>query len=128
MKPRSWEVPPAAASRAGSAAASGAWAAWAPARSAGPWAGRARSAPRTSAPPLRASASGPARRPAGSATPPAARRAARAAPLLGAFIGGAALFLFARRWRGEAAARCWEAGACVVHVHARGPDGLNSGD
>jgi 3-keto-5-aminohexanoate cleavage enzyme len=29
---------------------------------------------------------------------------------------------------GEAAARCWEAGACVVHVHARGPDGLNSGD
>ena len=29
---------------------------------------------------------------------------------------------------GEAAARCWEAGACVVHVHARGPDGKNSGD
>lgn len=29
---------------------------------------------------------------------------------------------------GEAAARCWEAGACVVHVHARGPDGRNSGD
>jgi len=29
---------------------------------------------------------------------------------------------------GEAAARCWEAGASVVHVHARGPDGRNSGD
>ena len=29
---------------------------------------------------------------------------------------------------GAAAARCWEAGACVVHVHARGPDGRNSGD
>jgi 3-keto-5-aminohexanoate cleavage enzyme len=29
---------------------------------------------------------------------------------------------------GEAAARCWEAGACVVHVHARGADGRNSGD
>jgi 3-keto-5-aminohexanoate cleavage enzyme len=29
---------------------------------------------------------------------------------------------------GEAAARCWEAGAAVVHVHARGPDGKNSGD
>ena len=29
---------------------------------------------------------------------------------------------------GEAAARCWEAGASVVHVHARGADGKNSGD
>jgi 3-keto-5-aminohexanoate cleavage enzyme len=29
---------------------------------------------------------------------------------------------------GEAAARCWQAGASVVHVHARGPDGKNSGD
>jgi 3-keto-5-aminohexanoate cleavage enzyme len=29
---------------------------------------------------------------------------------------------------GEAAARCWEAGASVVHVHARDPDGKNSGD
>ena len=29
---------------------------------------------------------------------------------------------------GDAAARCWEAGASVVHVHARGPDGKNSGD
>ncbi|MEO6387344.1 MAG: 3-keto-5-aminohexanoate cleavage protein [Croceibacterium sp.] len=29
---------------------------------------------------------------------------------------------------GEAAARCWEAGASVVHVHARGSDGKNSGD
>lgn len=29
---------------------------------------------------------------------------------------------------GEAAAGCWEAGASVVHVHARGPDGKNSGD
>ena len=29
---------------------------------------------------------------------------------------------------GEAAAHCWEAGASVVHVHARGPDGKNSGD
>ncbi len=29
---------------------------------------------------------------------------------------------------GEAAARCWEVGASVVHVHARGPDGKNSGD
>ncbi|MFC3580070.1 BKACE family enzyme [Sphingomonas hylomeconis] len=29
---------------------------------------------------------------------------------------------------GEAAARCHEAGAAVVHVHARGPDGKNSGD
>ena len=29
---------------------------------------------------------------------------------------------------GEEAARCWEAGASVVHVHARGPDGKNSGD
>lgn len=29
---------------------------------------------------------------------------------------------------GAAAARCWEAGASVVHVHARGPDGKNSGD
>src|SRR6478735_1999818 len=29
---------------------------------------------------------------------------------------------------GEAARRCWEAGASVVHVHARGPDGKNSGD
>ncbi|MXO59970.1 hypothetical protein GRI89_10505 [Altererythrobacter salegens] len=29
---------------------------------------------------------------------------------------------------GEAAARCWEAGASLVHVHARGPDGKNSGD
>lgn len=28
----------------------------------------------------------------------------------------------------EAAARCWEAGAAMVHVHARGPDGRNSGD
>ena len=31
--------------------------------------------------------------------------AARAAPLLGAFTGGAALFLFARRWRDDASAR-----------------------
>jgi 3-keto-5-aminohexanoate cleavage enzyme len=29
---------------------------------------------------------------------------------------------------GEAAARCWEAGAAMVHVHARGLDGKNSGD
>ena len=29
---------------------------------------------------------------------------------------------------GEAAARCWEAGASVVHVHARGPDGANTSD
>ena len=29
---------------------------------------------------------------------------------------------------GEAAARCWEAGASVVHVHARDKDGKNSGD
>jgi 3-keto-5-aminohexanoate cleavage enzyme len=29
---------------------------------------------------------------------------------------------------GEAAARCYEAGAALVHVHARGPDGKNSGD
>lgn len=29
---------------------------------------------------------------------------------------------------GEAAARCWEAGASVVHVHARDKDGRNSGD
>ncbi|MBO9602807.1 MAG: 3-keto-5-aminohexanoate cleavage protein [Novosphingobium sp.] len=29
---------------------------------------------------------------------------------------------------GEAAARCYEAGASLVHVHARGPDGKNSGD
>jgi 3-keto-5-aminohexanoate cleavage enzyme len=29
---------------------------------------------------------------------------------------------------GEAAARCWEAGASVVHVHARDPEGTNSGD
>ena len=29
---------------------------------------------------------------------------------------------------GEAAARCWEAGASVIHVHARGTDGKNSGD
>jgi 3-keto-5-aminohexanoate cleavage enzyme len=29
---------------------------------------------------------------------------------------------------GEAAACCWESGASVVHVHARGPDGKNSGD
>lgn len=29
---------------------------------------------------------------------------------------------------GEAAARCHEAGASVVHVHARNADGLNSGD
>ena len=29
---------------------------------------------------------------------------------------------------GEAAARCWEAGAAMVHVHARDPDGKNSGD
>jgi len=29
---------------------------------------------------------------------------------------------------GEAAARCWAAGAAMVHVHARGPDGKNSGD
>jgi 3-keto-5-aminohexanoate cleavage enzyme len=29
---------------------------------------------------------------------------------------------------GEAAARCWEAGAALIHVHARGPDGGNSGD
>jgi 3-keto-5-aminohexanoate cleavage enzyme len=29
---------------------------------------------------------------------------------------------------GEAAARCWQAGAAMVHVHARGPDGKNSGD
>lgn len=29
---------------------------------------------------------------------------------------------------GEASARCWEAGAAMVHVHARGPDGKNSGD
>jgi 3-keto-5-aminohexanoate cleavage enzyme len=29
---------------------------------------------------------------------------------------------------GEAARRCWEAGAAVAHVHARGPDGKNSGD
>ncbi|OJW66544.1 MAG: hypothetical protein BGO57_09595 [Sphingomonadales bacterium 63-6] len=29
---------------------------------------------------------------------------------------------------GEAAARCWEAGAALVHVHARGPEGKNSGD
>jgi 3-keto-5-aminohexanoate cleavage enzyme len=29
---------------------------------------------------------------------------------------------------GKAAARCYEAGASMVHVHARGPDGGNSGD
>ena len=29
---------------------------------------------------------------------------------------------------GEAAARCHAAGAAMVHVHARGPDGKNSGD
>ena len=29
---------------------------------------------------------------------------------------------------GEAAARCFEAGAAVVHVHARDPEGKNSGD
>jgi 3-keto-5-aminohexanoate cleavage enzyme len=29
---------------------------------------------------------------------------------------------------GDAAARCHEAGAAMVHVHARGPDGKNSGD
>ena len=29
---------------------------------------------------------------------------------------------------GEAAARCWEAGAAVVHVHARDAEGKNSGD
>jgi 3-keto-5-aminohexanoate cleavage enzyme len=29
---------------------------------------------------------------------------------------------------GEAAARCWEAGAALVHVHARDQDGKNSGD
>lgn len=29
---------------------------------------------------------------------------------------------------GEAAARCWEAGASVVHVHARDAEGKNSGD
>ena len=29
---------------------------------------------------------------------------------------------------GEASARCYEAGACLVHVHARGPDGKNTGD
>jgi len=29
---------------------------------------------------------------------------------------------------GAAAARCYEAGAAMVHVHARGPDGKNSGD
>src|SRR6478736_1361421 len=29
---------------------------------------------------------------------------------------------------GEAAARCHQAGAAMVHVHARGPDGRNSGD
>ena len=29
---------------------------------------------------------------------------------------------------GEAAARCYEAGAAMVHFHARGPDGKNSGD
>jgi 3-keto-5-aminohexanoate cleavage enzyme len=29
---------------------------------------------------------------------------------------------------GEAAARCFEAGAAMVHVHARGPDGKNSVD
>ena len=29
---------------------------------------------------------------------------------------------------GEAAARCYEAGAAMVHVHARGLDGKNSGD
>jgi 3-keto-5-aminohexanoate cleavage enzyme len=29
---------------------------------------------------------------------------------------------------GEAAARCYEAGAALVHVHARDPQGKNSGD
>ncbi len=29
---------------------------------------------------------------------------------------------------GEAAARCYAAGASMVHVHARGPDGKNTGD
>ena len=29
---------------------------------------------------------------------------------------------------GEEAARCYEAGAAMVHVHARGPDGKNTGD
>lgn len=29
---------------------------------------------------------------------------------------------------GEAAARCWEAGASLIHVHARDKDGKNSGD
>jgi 3-keto-5-aminohexanoate cleavage enzyme len=29
---------------------------------------------------------------------------------------------------GEAAARCWEAGASLIHIHARGPDGKNTGD
>lgn len=28
----------------------------------------------------------------------------------------------------EEALRCWQAGAAVIHVHARGPDGKNSGD
>src|SRR6187200_1668835 len=29
---------------------------------------------------------------------------------------------------GEAAARCYEAGAAMIHVHARDPQGRNSGD
>ena len=29
---------------------------------------------------------------------------------------------------GEEAARCWEAGAALVHVHARDPEGKNTGD
>ena len=29
---------------------------------------------------------------------------------------------------GEAAARCYEAGASMVHVHARDPQGKNTGD
>lgn len=29
---------------------------------------------------------------------------------------------------GEAAARCWEAGASLIHIHARDRDGRNSGD
>ena len=29
---------------------------------------------------------------------------------------------------GEAAYACWKAGASVVHVHARDPEGKNSGD
>ncbi len=29
---------------------------------------------------------------------------------------------------GVAAARCWEAGASLIHIHARAPDGTNTGD